>query len=160
MKTLQRFMKLPWTRQWLYLEATFWLLLSWGLVRGLPFRFWSSWLGEQRSVDSEPTAQEREDPRVVPICRCIESINAELGGRLTCLMLAMAAHWMLRRRNVSSSLVLGTLAERLPDQSLKLKAHAWIRHGSGVVLGGETGEAYSPISCFVHAAPAARGPAR
>ena len=160
MKTLRCFIALPWARKRLYLEAAVWLLLSWGLVRGLPFRFWSHWLGEQRPADAEPVAEEGEDPRVAPICRCIESINVRLGGRLTCLMLAMAAHWMLRRRRIASSLVLGTLAERAPDQRLKLKAHAWICHGSGVVLGGETGEAYSPISCFVHANPVARGHAR
>ncbi|MDI5921827.1 lasso peptide biosynthesis B2 protein [Halomonas sp. LR5S13] len=160
MKILQRFIGLPWSRKRLYLEATLWLLLSWGLVRGLPFRLWSSWLGEQRSADSESMAEESKDPRVVPICRCIESINARLGGRLTCLMLAMAVHWMLRRRNIASSLVLGTLAERMPDQSLKLKAHAWVNHGAGVVLGGNTGEEYFPISSFVHAPPAARGQAR
>ncbi|MGM1051956.1 MAG: lasso peptide biosynthesis B2 protein [Pseudomonadota bacterium] len=160
MMTLRRFIWLPWARKWLYLEAAFWLLLSWGLVRGLPFRVWSSRLGEQRSADVDLVAGEVEDPRVAPICRCIESINARLGGRLTCLMLAMAAHWMLRRRSIASSLVLGTLAERQPDKSLKLKAHAWIHHGSGVVLGGKTGEEYSPISCFVHVRSAARGQSR
>jgi len=160
MNILRRFMTLPWARKQLMLEAAFWLLLSWALVRGLPFRFWSSWLGEQRPADAEPVVEEGEDSRVAPICRCIESLNARLGGRLTCLMLAMAAHWMLRRRHIPSSLVLGTLTERMPDQSLSLKAHAWIRHGSGVVLGGETGEAYSPISRFVHSRSAPRDHSR
>lgn len=104
--------------------------------------------------------EEGEDPRVIPICRSIESLNARLGGRLTCLMQAMAAHWMLRRRRIVSTLVLGTLAERGPDRHLRLKAHAWIRHGSSVVLGGETGEVYSPVSCFVHSPRLVRGPVR
>ncbi|WP_445001049.1 lasso peptide biosynthesis B2 protein [Halomonas mongoliensis] len=160
MKTLRRFTSLPWARKRLYLEAASWLLLSWGLVRAVPFRAWSPWLGEQRPAVPDPVAEGGDDPRVAPICECLRSINARLGGRLTCLMLAMAAHWMLRRRHIASCLMLGTLAERAPDQSLRLKAHAWICHGPDVVLGGETGEAYSPISCFVHLPSRARGESR
>ena len=157
MKTLCRFVQLPWSRQVLLLEAAGWLALSWLLVRALPFRFWSRWLGTQSPGEVDLAGTERV-PRVQDICLAITSIGIRLGDRLTCLMLAMAAQWMLSRRRISSSLVLGTRTEQDAQQRLILKAHAWVRVGSGIVLGHHE-EGYIPITSFVHHHPAPEGQA-
>lgn len=153
MKTLCRFIQLPWPRQALLLEAAGWLALAWLLVRALPFRFWSRWLGTPSPGEVDLAGVEL-DPRVWDICLAITSINSWLGDRLTCLMLAIAAQWMLSRRRISSSLVLGTRTEQDAQKRLILKAHAWVRVGSGIVLGHHE-EGYIPISSFVrrHSAP-------
>ncbi|SFU33132.1 lasso peptide biosynthesis B2 protein [Halomonas korlensis] len=151
MKTLCRFVQLPWSRKVLLLEAAGWLALAWLLVRTMPFRVWSRWLGTQSSGEVDLVGVER-DPRVRDICLAITSISARLGDRLTCLMLAMAAQWMLSRREISSSLVLGTRTEQDAQKRLVIKAHAWVRVGSGVVLGHHE-EGYIPISSFVRYHP-------
>lgn len=153
MKILRRFVQLPRSRQALLLEAAGWLALAWLLVRALPFRLWSHWLGIQSPGEVVLAGAER-DPRVRDICLAITSINARLGDRLTCLMLAMTAHWMLSRRHIASCLVLGTRTEKNAQQCLTIKAHAWVRAGSGVVL-GDHDDHYIPISSFVrdHASP-------
>ncbi len=147
MKTLRRFVQLPWSRQALLLEAAGWLALAWLLVRALPFRFWSRWLGTQSPGEVDLTGTER-DPRVRDICLAITAISSRLDDRLTCLMLAMAAQWMLSRRRISSSLVLGTRTEQDSQKRLTIKAHAWVKVGSSVVLGHHENR-YTPISSFV-----------
>lgn len=156
-KTLCRFVQLPWSRQALLLEAAGWLALAWLLVRALPFRLWSRWLGTQSPGEVDLAGAER-DPRVRDICLAITAISTRLGDRLTCLMLAMAAQWMLSRRRISSSLVLGTRPEQDAQKRLNLKAHAWVRVGSGIVLGHHE-EGYIPISSFVRRHPSPEGQA-
>jgi hypothetical protein len=141
----------------LLLEAAGWLALAWLLVRALPFRFWSRWLGTQSPGEVDHAGAER-DPRVRDICLAITAINAHLGGRLSCLMLAMAAQWMLSRRRIPSSLVLGTRTEQDAQKRLILNAHAWVRVGSGVVLGHHE-DGYIPISSFVRHQPSPKGQA-
>lgn len=155
--TLRRFVQLPRSRQALLLEAAGWLALAWLLVRALPFRFWSRWLGTPSPGEIDLAGAER-DPRVRDICRAITAIRARLGDRLTCLMLAMAAQWMLSRRRISSSLVLGTRTEQDAQKRLTIKAHAWVRVGSGVVLGHHE-DGYIPISSFVRRHPPPEGQA-
>ncbi|MDN3554781.1 lasso peptide biosynthesis B2 protein [Halomonas maura] len=149
MKTLRHFFDLPGIRKALLLEAACWLVLARLLVRFLPFRSWSRCLGIQMPglgevewVDADSDALARE------ISRTITGLNQRLGGRFTCLMLAMALHWMLSRRRISSSLVLGAQNVKDVNERLTLKAHAWVRVGSGVVL-GDIGDQYAPISSFV-----------
>ncbi|RTR05377.1 lasso peptide biosynthesis B2 protein [Halomonas nitroreducens] len=149
MKTLRRFIDLPRSRQALVLEATCWLVLAWLLVRIFPFRSWSHWLGDQvPGMGEVASADAKSDALARDISRTITAINQRVGRRFTCLMLAMSLQWMLSRRHISSSLVLGAQTEQDVKQRLSLKAHAWVSIGSGVVL-GEIGEQYAPLSSFV-----------
>lgn len=152
MKTLCRIVHLPWTRKALLLEAAGWLGLAWLLVRGLPFRFWSRWLGTQVPGEVDFTGVGSDD-RVWEVTRSVMVINERLGSRFSCLMMAMAVQWMLSRRRIASSLVLGTLSERDTQQRLAFKAHAWVRAGAGVVL-GDHDDHYLPIASFVRHHPA------
>lgn len=151
---LRRFMRLPLRRKLLHCEVLCYLVLAWLLVRCVPFRYWSPLLGEQASGEVAP-GDGGGDPRAMEICRTITSLNGRLGGRLTCLMLATAAQWMMCRRGISCSLVLGTLMERDDQQQPVFKAHAWVRDTRGVVLGGHE-LPFVAISSFVRCYPPAR----
>lgn len=149
MKTLHRFIELPRYRKALVLEVACWLFLAWLLVRVLPFRSWSHWLGAQvPGIGDLDSADAGSDAVAREISQTITAFNERLGRRFTCLMLAMTLHWMLSRRRISSSLVLGTQTIQDVQPRLSLKAHAWVRIGSGVVL-GELDDQYAPISSFV-----------
>lgn len=158
MKTLWRFVHLPWSHQALVVEAACCLGVAWLLVRAVPFRFWSPWLGTQAPGEVSLGSGQGDD-RVRDISRAVSAINVRLGGRLTCLMLAMAVQWMLHRRCISSSLVLGTRAVQDAQQRLALQAHAWVRVGKEVVLGDHGGR-YTPVSSFVRRHGLSKRPAR
>ncbi|WP_276208224.1 lasso peptide biosynthesis B2 protein [Halomonas sp. NO4] len=121
--------------------------MAWLQVRCLPFRWWFGWLGLRAS--GEVNAMDSEWDRCVgDVARTLHAINRRFGGRFTCLMLAMAAHWMLGRRGIGSSLVLGTRVESSSGGKRLLEAHAWVRVGDRVVL-GEHGGRYTAVSSFV-----------
>ena len=61
-----------------------------------------------------------------------------------CLVRAVAAKRMLRRRGIPSTLYLG-LAR---DESRELEAHAWLRCGSHLLAGQPGHERYAVVSTF------------
>ncbi|MRH42715.1 lasso peptide biosynthesis B2 protein [Aquibacillus halophilus] len=61
-----------------------------------------------------------------------------------CLVKAIAAMKMLEKRNVESTLYLGTAK----DESGKLVAHAWLRSGSYYITGSEVMEQFTVVSKF------------
>ncbi len=61
-----------------------------------------------------------------------------------CLDQAIAAHQMLRRRGVPSTLYLGVAKEG--DSALS--AHAWVRCGRLLVVGGEGRHRYTVVNTF------------
>ncbi|WP_189465780.1 lasso peptide biosynthesis B2 protein [Litchfieldella qijiaojingensis] len=134
-------------RKIILVEAAFLLPFAWLLVRAVPFRWWSRWLGTSTSGEVDPDVV-TVDERSQDIAWAVLAINRHVGERFTCLMLAMAAQWMFSRRRISSSLVLGTLTERGEDKRMVMKAHAWLRVGARVVV-GQHGGRYIPISSFV-----------
>ncbi|MDI5934180.1 lasso peptide biosynthesis B2 protein [Halomonas kalidii] len=152
MRQVATIRRLSRNRKIVLLEAALLLPLAWLLVRTLPFRFWSRWLGEPVAGEAEPGPSSGNDPRVREVSWAFMAISRGTGERFTCLMLAMAAQWMLDRHRISSSLVLGTRTERGADQRLVLQAHAWLRVGSQIMLGQHGGE-YTAVSSFVRTYP-------
>jgi hypothetical protein len=144
---LNKLYHLDGTRKRMLVEASFGLAVSWCLVRGLPFRFWARWLGEQQPGERHATMATVDQP-VREICWAVKAINRGVGGRFTCLMLAAAAQWMLSRRHIPCSLVLGTRTEKDGDNRLAIKAHAWLMVGPHILL-GEHGGRYTAVSSFI-----------
>ncbi|WP_181869929.1 lasso peptide biosynthesis B2 protein [Halomonas sp. DQ26W] len=132
---MHRFRRLTPDRRRLVLEAARWLLLSWMFVRGLPFRYWCSLLGEPAPGEIDIESLHSDSWAVREICWAVAAVNRAMGNRFTCLMLAMAAQRMLTRRGISSSLVLGTLTKRNEVGKLIIKAHAWLRVDGELVMG-------------------------
>ncbi|MCG6656324.1 lasso peptide biosynthesis B2 protein [Halomonas campisalis] len=147
MHSVVKFRRLTGNRKQLLGEAALLLPAAWFLVRALPFRWWSSRLGTSVPGEVDP-AQAAFDARSLDITWALKAINRRVGGRFTCLMLAMAAQWMLNRRGISSSLVLGTCNELNDRQELDFKAHAWLRVGSHTVL-GQHGGRFTAVTSFI-----------
>lgn len=147
MRSVLTFYGLPRSHKVLLLEACVLLPAAWFLVRALPFRWWSDWLGTSVAGEADP-AQAKFDPRASDIAWAVKAINRRVAGRFTCLMLAIAAQWMLNRRGVASSLVLGTCSERDDRQQPVFKAHAWLRVGMRTVLGQHNGR-FTAVTSFI-----------
>lgn len=61
----------------------------------------------------------------------------------SCLHQALAAHWMLRWRGISSRICFGV--KRGPDG---LCSHAWLVNGNEILLGGESASEFSLLAEF------------
>jgi hypothetical protein len=62
----------------------------------------------------------------------------------TCLVQAVAGQTLLNRRGVPSVLILSVM----PNESVTLKAHAWLEAGGMVVVGRNEMHSFTPIYRF------------
>ena len=146
-RALLSFGRIPLKRKLLYLEALGHLVFAFVLVRGVHFRVWSRWLGKGSQGFVEfPDVECSAD--AVEVARAIVKLNRVFGGAFTCLMVATAGKFMLNRRRVDNTLVLGVNTERTIDNQMAMKAHAWLCDGSNIILGGEVHQDYTPITNY------------
>jgi len=101
-------------------------------LRLLPFRI------VRRALDGYATRlrtdhADRATDEVGDITHAVTAIGRRLPGTTTCLIDALAADAMLRRRGHASTLCFGVLPPRSRPRSLE--AHAWIEYRGAVVLG-------------------------
>ncbi|MDR6722685.1 MULTISPECIES: lasso peptide biosynthesis B2 protein [Paenibacillus] len=61
-----------------------------------------------------------------------------------CLVMAIAAMKMLERRNISSTLYMGTAR----NKEGQMMAHAWLRSGKLIVTGADTMDQYTVVGVF------------
>ena len=130
-------------------EAALCLVLARLLVRRVPMRYWGGRLRGE-AAGSAP-ADRQGMGRIVG--RIVRRVARRLPVEVVCLPRAMAAHWMLRRRGVSSHVVFGArraATGRRPDY------HAWLTVDGGTVMGGRNSPAYTPL--LAPGRSSARGP--
>lgn len=128
-------------RKLLAAEAVLALSLA-RLMLVLPFR----WLvaGQQPAAPG-PLGEVRPpaDPRAAAIGVMVERAERVLPWHSTCLVKALAARMMLRRRAIPSELHFGVAHE-----NGALTAHAWLKAGGGYVCGGPVARRYAPLAAF------------
>ncbi len=91
-----------------------------------------------RSESSSSTSSESSSSPSSEQVRLIAGAIERAGRRVpraTCLVRALAAHWMLRSRGIASELVLGV--PLAPGSFREAPAHAWLEVDGKVVLGGD-----------------------
>lgn len=121
-------------------------------VKLVPFRYWSRFLGEKAAADSfEETPDCPETVREVSLA--IRRVNCVFCGRFTCLMEATAGKALLNRRGIPNTLVLGARAARAESSAVTMEAHAWLKCGSSILLGGEAHDRFTAVAQFHSPAP-------
>ncbi len=125
-------------------EAMAWLVAAYALVRLLPFALFKVVAGpvEHGSTDDQITDGPTE-PVALAVARAVGSGTRRLPMHSTCLMQALAARMMLRRRRVPSVLVVG-----VRSRDGRPGAHAWLIAGGGAVCGGQEAADFRPIAAF------------
>jgi len=137
-------------RRRLVVEACRELARAWWLVRFREFRSYAGELGQAHPA-SFTTEFTPDDARLLRDIRwAIDAINRTVGGRFTCLMQAMAGKAMLNRRGVENTLILGAKLKRDAAESgdAPMAAHAWLKVGRFVLLGGEDSVGYVPVTSY------------
>jgi hypothetical protein len=142
---LSRLASLPGGRRALLVEAVGALLAAQLRVRCLPFRRVAARLGASGAeTGHELTPAQQLLSREVEWA--IAAASRRLRPRPTCLMEAVAAQALLRRRGVASTVYLGVAPARADGR--QINAHAWLRCGERIVTGKTEAGRFRALACF------------
>lgn len=139
---IKRFIFLNTSTKLLLLEAYFYL--GWArILKLLPFSKVSVSLGDH--MLETPYCISKNNIRIVKeISSALHIMSRYTLWESQCLVKAIAGMKMLERRNIESTLYLGTAR----DKQEKLIAHAWLRSGSIIVSGSEGMERFTEVGKF------------
>jgi hypothetical protein len=149
---LRKFLGLSPPKRRLLIEAALLTGVARLAVMLLPFRWIAAWLGRQK----EETAAgcDGENQQVLSRLRwAVAAASRHVPWQAKCLVQAMTARSMLKRRSITGTLYLG-LAK---DPQGKLQAHAWLRSGDTIVAGGVSMRTFTVVSTFAFG-PVLRAP--
>lgn len=136
--------RLPAHRRAYAREAAGELAKAWTLVRLRSFASYSARLGQVSNGEQEWDWS--GDRRALVETRwAVRRWNDVVGGRFTCLMQAMAGQAILRRRGIESAVVLGLKVGQTGGDPT---AHAWLRVGQWIVLGGEVRPGHVAVASY------------
>ncbi|MDL4838972.1 lasso peptide biosynthesis B2 protein [Aquibacillus rhizosphaerae] len=141
MNKVKKFLSLPLNRKILFLEAFF--NLGWArILKGLPFTNVAKGLGVQ-AVETPNDAY--SNPSMIRhISTTINIMSKYTVWESACLVQAIAAMRMLKRRGIESTLYLGTAR----DENHKMIAHAWVRSGPFYVTGAAERHRFTVVQTF------------
>lgn len=130
-------------RAGLLFEASLFLAASKLSLKVIPFKILSGWLGEAMA-ESAPVASCADSHLLNEIPWALKAIARRFKWSRQCLVQAMAAQWMLQRRGLTGTLYLGVRK----DDTNVLAAHAWLRSGSDILVGGENQPDFRVVAMF------------
>ncbi|MDX1640199.1 MAG: lasso peptide biosynthesis B2 protein [Balneolaceae bacterium] len=109
----------------------------------LPFKVYARFLGEINSESAQnPTGVDWE--YVDEISRYIKNVSRVSPFDFKCLVQATVGKIILARKKIDITVYFGVKK----GNSKSLEAHAWLRVGSKIVLGGEVADQYNVVSTF------------
>jgi Transglutaminase-like superfamily len=143
-KRLDKLRSLPPQERWALVEAMLSLVLA-RMSLLIPFRWLARLLGRLEPGIDRSIVVLSDDERyaALGVRRAVLRVAAGLPWQSSCLVRALAARIMLRRRHLPSVLQFGV--GRTPRE---LSAHAWVRCGEIDVVGAETAADFAPIAAF------------
>ncbi len=139
MRRLRKLYHLDWSDRILLVKA--WILV-WSLRLALwllPFKWIRSVLSRIAGRQSERPGADPEFPQKVSWA--VTAVSRFTPGAGNCLVQALAANFLLKRRGYRSHLRIGVVK----DEDGKLDAHAWVECDDRTVIGGAGIERYEPL---------------
>lgn len=141
-KRLRVFLLLNMETKLLFLEA--FIFLGWARVlKNITFSKVAPSLGDYMNETSVAQIQQHEDT-LKEVSEAISIMSRYTFWESQCLVKAIAGMKMLEKRDIESTLYLGTAK----DNSGALIAHAWLRSGSFYVTGSEGMEKFTVVGSF------------
>lgn len=110
----------------------------------LPFRLFSKLLGKPGS-ESPQTDQHIKWDYVELVSRFIRNFSRMVPWDSRCLAQAAAGKILMRRKNIPGTVYFGV---KKGDDNQKIQAHAWLRVGSKIILGGKNASEFVVVSNF------------
>jgi hypothetical protein len=136
-RLVKKFCTLALPEKRLFLEAFYRLLTARLILLIFPFRIIAQRLGTHMQVtplETEPLYNQT----LLQIRKALRRATKYIPLKSACLVQALAAYRMLKRRNIPSTLYLGVAKNHKDSKKKPLKAHAWLRSGD-VILTGQKG---------------------
>lgn len=110
----------------------------------LPFKTYKRYFG-MHNMETSYEIDNSEYKTIRRISWVVSTISKYTPWESKCLVQAMTAQKMLRRRCLYSTLYLGVGKN---DEGNNLQAHAWLRSGSIIVTGGQNMEKFNEVAHF------------
>jgi hypothetical protein len=149
----RRFAGLSRAERRLFLEAILWLGFFRAVLLAVPFRWIAPNLGAHMAETPSRDEGGERGQLAKEVAQAVSRASRQVPWAAKCLVQAMAGKKMLQRRGIASTLYLGLA--KSPDQDLQ--AHAWLRCGDQIILGGGGLQRFAVVSTF---GPDAHGPKR
>jgi hypothetical protein len=141
-RRIGKFLARPPAGRLLLLEAL--VYLGWARVlKAMPFSRIAPALGT-RQQETPLLHDPADEKRIRQVAQAVRIMSRHTLWESQCLVRAIAAKKMLRRRGIESTLYLGTAR----DESGKMIAHAWLRCGRIYVTGAEEMNLFTPVAAF------------
>lgn len=142
---IAKFFRLPRQRKKLFLEAYLTLGIMRAAILSVAFKRLVRGL-RHTGTAAEPKAPTEAQRRLsAEIAKAIRAAANNTPWESACLIQALTAQRMLRRRGIPGVFYLGVMREK--DTQEKMKAHAWSKCGD-LVLTGEGYEGFTVLSSF------------
>lgn len=109
----------------------------------LPFKAYSRFLGEINSK-SPKNPKHVDWDYVDQVSASVRNVSKVSPFDFKCLIQASAGKYFLTQERIESTIYFGVKK----DESQNLKAHAWLRVGPKIVLGGEIADQYNVVSSY------------
>lgn len=145
--SLQNFLRRPRHERAAIVEATAWLGVARLALLVLAFRRLAAFLGEEGRETATGTI---DDARARVVGQAVEAAARHAPWQGLCFAQALTATAMLRRRGLACTTYFGVARD-----GGRVAAHAWVRCGDRMVVGGEGHERYAVLATF--AAPSRSG---
>lgn len=141
-KKLKAFLLFDWKTKSLLLES--YLYLGWSrYLKSVPFSKVAPTLGNHMEETSFTLSSSNKEV-LASVAQAIHIMSRYTFWESQCLVKAIAAMKMLEKRQIESTLYLGTARE----ENGELVAHAWLRSGSFYITGAEVMERFTVVSKF------------
>jgi hypothetical protein len=136
-----RFTQISWRERLLLAEAAILLAVSSLAIAWLPFRWVTRFAGRE---GRRPDLSAGTEPSIAAIRWAVAACGRFAPWRPVCFQHGLAAHWMLRRRGIISTLYYGASSD--PDRGVI--AHVWIKSGELPVIGCEEAGRYAVLATY------------
>lgn len=134
--------RLAWRRRALLAEALVAVMGASLAIRFLPFNRVVGWVAAGGASGKTPA--DRLDEVVADVRWAVDACANRVPWRAVCFQRGVAAHAMLQRRGVASTLHYGVAQPRQAG----LKAHVWVTAGELDVLGVRESAGYARLASF------------
>jgi hypothetical protein len=135
-----RFTQISWRERLLLGEAALLLALSSSAIALLPFR----WVTRIAGRDGAVSRADDAETKIAAVRWAVSACGRFAPWKPVCFQHGLAAHWMLRRRGLPSTLFYGASSD--PERGVI--AHVWIKSLDLPVIGCEEAGRYAVLATF------------
>lgn len=136
-------------RHHVYLLEAFVLVVFAWLINMAPMRIYTRVLGHRTAINSQPVT-DTQIKRAVRITRAIRFVSRHVPFKAVCIEETIAASLALRVRRIPATAFIGVhkdREQRVPDADGH-NAHAWLKVGDYILIGGPNVSGYVPLVSF------------